>query len=383
MAPMTDIEIRKGLRDLVQSLKREYFANGNEPWSADHAVTTELVSDYRCGEAINRLFLILCGPGCWYALSDEGPCNNCGFLDVTTHGRPVTTEQYLSQLEQTLCAYDFERDDIRELDLYNAGSFFCDEEIDPASRDALLQRTARVPSIDYVLVDCHVRDVDAEKISRACRALGDKKLEVGIGLESADEFVRNVCINKGTTLADFERAARVIKDAGAWLAVYLLFKPAFLSEKEAIEDAIRTLTYVFDLADSIDVPIRVSIEPAVIQGISLLPHLHSRGLYTPPWLWSIVEVLRATAHLGEIRVGVPEEEPAIHARPQNYRNGGMDACACTGEVTRGLSRYNQLRDTAVFDSLPACECLSAWQRVKEARHPPLPARLTSFLTNHA
>ena len=380
---MTDTELRDGLRTYIQALKREYFAADPRPWSPERAVTTELVPDHRNGETVNRLFVILCGPGCWYALSDDGPCNNCGFLDVTTHGAPVSAAQYVGQLERALMDYDLERQNIRELDLYNAGSFFCDEEIDATSREALMGRIAGLPSVEHVLVDCHVRDVDAEKIRRARRALGDKTLELGIGLESADEFIRNVCINKGTDLDDFERAARVIRDAGARLAVYLLFKPAFLSEDEAIRDAIRTLHYVFDLAETIEVPIRVSVEPAVIQGISLLPHLHSRGMYTPPWLWSIVEVLRATAHRGEIRVGVPEEEPTIQARPQNYRDDGAQACACSGEVMRTVARYNELRDPTILESLPACECRSVWQRVRDAEHPPLPRRVEEFLANGA
>ena len=58
-----------------------------------------------------------------------------------------------------------------------------------------------------------------------------------------------MCLNKGFSLAQFEKAAKIIID-NLYLRTYVMLKPPFLTEKESIDEAIKTIEYVFSLGAS-------------------------------------------------------------------------------------------------------------------------------------
>jgi len=366
------------LQKKIQDVKHEYMERAERKCDPNKAVLSEVVPSYWESNAINRLFVILTSPGCWYALGPKGPCMNCGFLDVTTRGETVTAEQYVRQLTLILDQHDFAKENIRELNLYNAGSFFNDAEISREARIEILSTINKNKFIKYLLVDSHARDIGPNKIKEAKEVLTDTIFEVGIGLESKNSYVRNVCINKNLNLSSFEKAVNILKNANARLVVYLLFKPIFLTEKEAIEDAIATVQYVFDLSAKMEILTRISLEPVAVQGMSLLPKLYRKGFYKPPWLWSIVEVLKRTAGSGEIRVGVPEEEPYIFARSENQEISGR-RCPCNQELARLIEEYNRTLNVEVFNGIQACKCKDLWVDEINKQYPPLEQRVESFL----
>ena len=55
-----------------------------------------------------------------------------------------------------------------------------------------------------------------------------KHIELGVGLEIKDDFLRNVCINKGFTLVTFSAAAKIIAKKLS-LRTYVLLKPLLLA----------------------------------------------------------------------------------------------------------------------------------------------------------
>ena len=60
----------------------------------------------------------------------------------------------------------------------------------------------------------------------------------------------------------------------------------FLTEKEAIDDAIQTAIDCFEMGFD-----AVSIEPTSLQDFSLANYLYEMGQYRVPWLWSIEEII--------------------------------------------------------------------------------------------
>lgn len=340
--------------------------------AVDRAILSEVIPAYRDGKSINRLMIILRGRGCSYAMSKNGPCTMCGLLEITTKGKNITQEDYLKQFLSIYKSHDFEKKKILELDLFNAGSFFDKWQITPAAREGFLKIIAKDNFLKYLLVDSRAKDITLEKIKKSTEILGDKILEVGIGLESANDFVRNVCLNKGLDLKTFEKACKILKKGGAHLVVYLLFKPPFLTEKEAINDAVNTIKYVFELSVKLDLPARISLEPACVQGSCLLVLLYKKGLYHPPWLWSVIEVLKQVFHLGEVRVGIPEEDPVIVARRGNKTAIGK-RCPCSGKVEKIIEKYNKTLDIKVFQKIPKCKCQKIWKKEIVQKSPQLSA----------
>jgi radical SAM enzyme (TIGR01210 family) len=86
--------------------------------------------------------------------------------------------------------------------------------------------------------------VTEEKVREIKRLIPDKHIELGVGLEIKDDFYRRICINKGFSLQRYNSAANIITKY-LNLRTYVLLKPLFLTEKEAIEQAIETIEYAF------------------------------------------------------------------------------------------------------------------------------------------
>src|SRR5256884_9934985 len=117
------------------------------------------------------------------------------------------------------------------------------------------------------------------------------ELEIALGLESTNENVLKYAVNKVGAQKDQAGAAPLAHELGATVKTYLLIRPPFLTEREAIEDAVRSGHEADPYSDT------VSFNPVNVQSRTIVDRLFRRGEYRPPWLWSVVEVLERTRDL--------------------------------------------------------------------------------------
>ena len=128
---------------------------------------------------------------------------------------------------------------VRQVKLYNAGSFF-DPAAIPPTEDAAI--AGLVEGLDRVIVEAHpgfLAGMHAERCLRFRNQLRGR-LEVAIGLETAhtETLAR---LNKRMTLDSFRRAAAFLQANDIDLRVFVLLNPPFLSGEEAIEWACRSI----------------------------------------------------------------------------------------------------------------------------------------------
>lgn len=315
-------------------------------------VEAHLEQSWVDGRPGRRLMVVLRAPGCAHALKTGG-CTNCGFLELTTRGAPVSTAQLVAQLGNALRRHQEELDEIEELDLYCSGSFFNDDELSPASRRALLEFSCALPGLRSVLVDSRPEYVTPQALG-VRSTLGDPRrvlFEVAIGLETASDEIRLQRIRKGFTLAEFERAAETIAAAGPGLGLccYLLLKPLGTSEEEAVDDVIQSGRYVSQLAARLGLKVRVALEPTFVCEGTPLAEEHRAGRFTPPSLSSVARAAASLRRLGlAVHVGLSEEGLRTAGSP-----GG---CAQHDPRCRAaLQRFNETQDSAVLESI-SCSC---------------------------
>ena len=299
------------------------------------------------GAATTRLIFIFRAIGCAWARGPAQGCRNCGFLAMTTRGAPIPAEDLEAQLDSVL-DLPGALDGVGEVDLFNSGSFFSDEEMPAAVRAHALDRLGR-SAVRRVLVESRPEYVLADRVQDAVARVGADRLEVGIGLESADDHVREVLVRKGFARADFERAVAALGEAGARLLVYVLLKPLGLSEEAAVEDAIASARYVFEVARRCGVRARVALQPTFVAPGSVLEEHFLEGRYAPPSLWSVVEVVRAVHALGEITIGTSDEG----LQPARVPAG---CPKCTDKLRAAIAAYGRTRDLASLDV--ECGCRS-------------------------
>ena len=375
-------DIKSSLRSL-QRINKGVVSRGefSEDVVTTEAIWHQLVESGENGE--KRLILILNSRGCSFALKNVGPCFNCGLVTASNQGAALTTEEVARQFDAITGRYDFQQENITELDLFNAGSMLDDWQVPTEMRGMLFQRISKLDTVNKVLIDSRPEDITREKIASLRSTLGNTQLWVGIGFETASDEIRNLCINKDFLLSDFEKAVDILAEENANLFTYLMFKPAFITEHEAIEDIKQTTEYLSRLSAAKNIPLQISLEPGVVQGDCLLTHLYTKGLYSTPWLWSVIRTVKESYHHtdGRLRIGIPEEVPKVLDRRRNY---GPDnsTCSCSSIIEKSIIEYNTTRSLTAFSDLPECSCQKQWARQleeeKASSHIPLRKRVSSI-----
>jgi radical SAM enzyme (TIGR01210 family) len=128
----------------------------------------------------------------------------------------------------------------RQIKLYNSGSFFDPRAIPPEDYEAIARR---IEGFERVIVECHPALVGESSVR--FRDLIRGKLEVAMGLETAHPEILER-LNKRMTLEMFADSARFLRKNEIDLRVFILVKPPFMREEEAVEWAERSLEFAFE-----------------------------------------------------------------------------------------------------------------------------------------
>lgn len=160
----------------------------------------------------------------------------------------------------------------RQIKLYNSGSFFDRRAIPVADYEAIAMR---LHAFERVIVESHPSLIGSDCLR--FRDLLKGRLEVAMGLETVHPTVLPR-LNKGMTLDQFSRAAARLREHDIALRVFILVKPPFLGETEALYWAQRSLDFAFDCGAAVAalIPTR--------PGNGAMEALASRGEFSPPGL---------------------------------------------------------------------------------------------------
>jgi radical SAM enzyme (TIGR01210 family) len=173
--------------------------------------------------------------------------------------------------------------DVRQVKLYNSGSFFDAAAIPPSDYPRIAKLLG---GFERAIVECHPalvgpRSVEFRDMLRSAGLeTGVTKLEVAMGLETVHPEVLPR-LNKRMTAEMFAGAAHFLKKHGIDLRAFVLLKPPFLSEEEGVHWTQRSLEFAFDCGADV-----VSIIP-VRRGNGALEALE----FAPPRLESLENAL--------------------------------------------------------------------------------------------
>ncbi len=234
------------------------------------------------------------------------------------------------------------KNEFEKVKIFTSGSFLDKSEVSESLRNELVS-ILREKEVREVTIE--TRPEYAEEALEVHSRLGDINLEVALGLESSNDRILKFCINKGFMFDDFVKAATILE--GIKIKVYILVKPPFLTEYEAVEDAVKSARDVKEYADVI------SFNPVVIHKETVLEYLWRTKEYTPPWLWSVVEVLNRTRNLG-LHILC---HPVAVGRYRGVRN----CRKCTFKVAEKIQECSMKNEEILLD----CECKEKWKEEME------------------
>jgi len=170
--------------------------------------------------------------------------------------------------------------------LYNASNFFDPRAVPPADDPAV---ALAVAPFRRVTVECHPRFVGARCVEFARRLAG--RLEVAIGLETVHPTALPR-LNKSMRLADFDRAAGFLREAGIALRAFVLLAPPFVPATEAVDWAVRSVGHAIERGAA-----HVSLIP-VRGGNGALEALARNGEFVSPTLGQLEDALDRSVDLG-------------------------------------------------------------------------------------
>jgi radical SAM enzyme (TIGR01210 family) len=241
-----------------------------------------------------------------------------------------------------------------------------DKEISISVQDKIVKEIKNNPDIETLFIESRPEFISKARLNSLIAYLKPKALKIGIGLEAETDRIRNEYINKGISKEAYEKAVEIAKQAKVEVLTYVLIKPLFLSDEEAIVEAIRTAKYAFRVGSD-----EVSFESSCIQKGTKMEALYNQGLYQPPWLWSIIEVVKATHKLGNIQIGSFWDFPPPVAKPHNCQ-------ICSNRIEGLLNQYRINHNIDIFDGVD-CKCRRTGKRIiEEEKKKPEPIKILNI-----
>jgi len=325
------------------------------------ATPVEEREEYFENKNCKRIVMYLMSNGCEWALKAGNGCTICGHLAKQRRSEnPISSKDFIDQFINKYKNIDFKEYPI--LNLYNNGSILNNNEISTDALFKILEMINENKHIKKIVLECRPEFINEKIIQEVKKRIPNKFVEIAMGLEILDDFYRIVCINKGFKLQQFESASSIVRKY-LNLKCYVLLKPPFLTEKEGVEEAVRTIKHAFEIGSS-----TVSLEACTIQEYTVIEFLNDRGHYSTPWLWSIIEVVKRTAHLGNLVIGMFQFYPAPSNVPYNCEE-------CSQKVLNAMAEYNRTLEISCFENLE-CKCKEKWKQELDENAIPFAERLT-------
>ena len=328
--------------DAHNSVMREIRARNDRTYDPREPTRVWLDEDNTPDGVRESLTIILNTGGCRWARA--GGCTMCGYVAESVDGGTVPHDALMTQIEACL---DHEREHADDpaslIKIYTSGSFLDEREVPAETRREIADTfTDRERIVVESLPDFVTRERLTDFIDTGLET------DVAIGLETATDRVRHDCVNKYFDFEEFVAASGVAGDVGAGIKAYLLLKPAFLTEREAIADMKSSIRRCAEHAHT------VSMNPCNVQRHTMVEELYFDSGYRPPWLWSVAETLEDTTEAPAIVVS----DPVGHGSDRGPHNCGK----CDDRVQKAIKDFDLRQDPTVFEQV-SCECEYTWEEV--------------------
>jgi radical SAM enzyme (TIGR01210 family) len=237
------------------------------------------------------------------------------------------------------------------------GSFFDPNEVPLVARNNILSLVRNSGYVKSFETEARVDHVREEDIKISMEILNDIELAIGVGLESSNSIVRELIVNKGTRQELYLNFFELSKKIGFLSNAHVLLKPAFLTEREAVEDAISSIRWVIDNGGTYAI-----LMTSNLRKFTLNYWLWERGLYKLPMLWSLLEVLRRLDSSYRKRVVL-----AGFLSNETLLKTAENCSKCTNYIMSKIKMFQYTRDENFLKEAwdHECDCKEEWRRRME------------------
>ena len=323
------------LAPFCQQLKLQFTP---KPHSPNQPVRYWTEKD-RFNNSIKEAFVIILRTrGCSWARN--GGCSMCGYFN-DSHWNDISETQLKTQFHTAMKHYQ----DEPIVKLFNSGSFFDPQEMPRAVQHDIL--TTLREKAEKIAVESRPEYITKQNLDSLSKNIPLSKIEVGIGLETANDSIRKHAINKGFTLLDYKKAVSQLSKLDIGVKTYILIKPPLLTEQEAIDDSLETVQIVKDDSSTI------SFNPCNVQRHTTVEYFWHRHNYRPPWLWTVIDILQKSKHITNTRL---QCDISGGGSPRGANNCPECNTTCLDSITQ----FSLTQDIDHLLDLE-CDCKQNWE----------------------
>ncbi|MEK7450994.1 MAG: radical SAM protein [Patescibacteria group bacterium] len=293
--------------------------------------------------------------GC--SFDKAGACTMCNF----GRGTNFTEEEVTSALTKQFAELKGKPGIV----ITPSGSLFDDKEVSPKLRREIY-RLAKENGIEYFATESRAEFITSEIIGEMKELLGDVKIEVGLGLETIDPDVSRYSINKMLNLDIYKKAVDLLRAANIEVFTHVLLKPIFLSEKEAYEDALKTIQWAF--AEDGGKTDRVGIGLMNLKPYTLAYLLGEHGMYKTPSYRTVVKLLQSLPEEMRNKVSLFGFNSGAKIKEET---GGCPTCR--DALKTYILKFVKTRDPKILDeaaNYPCSSCKDNWDQEMTQEHTP-------------
>jgi radical SAM enzyme (TIGR01210 family) len=365
--------IEIGHRILTDSAKKMKEGRKADCGSTSKAVYFEIPFDNKLGKNVIGITPSL---GCSYNV-----CTMCNYGGYPQLGK-LPNEAYIQlikdEFEKTLTpAYRFYNKGsfVQMFNILPAGSWFDSREVPDEAREYIENRMAEVieetnkdkKALKVIFAtESRLEYITEEKIKGIRKRLGNNTIiEVGYGMESANEFVNEALLNKRLP-NNYRAKIEIMLENGFDVAVHVFFGQPVLTERERIEDVAYSLVKIAE-----EKPKRGTIPLLMVGNVkeqSVTGYLYERGEYQLPKLWSVAKAIEIAGETDLMSL----DGLMIHGFSSNIDQVTATNCPkCTGKVTdllKSIKLYSKPEEKLeVAKSILSidCECKKEWEKELE------------------
>lgn len=337
------------------------------------------------GKVIDRVMVVLRANGCEH-YKKTGGCSMCSHFNGTSSDNPVTTANYIKQWDSAINGEGIEKkgvnfniNDFPVVCVYNLGSLLNLNEITIDAIKYIFKSLNNYKGVKKVIIESRAEYI-TDDIIKSIKEVYSGILEVGIGVESTNFNIRELCHHKGLDdVESVKKSIEILHRYNCKALAYINFKPVFLTENEAIDDAIKTANDCINMKFD-----AISIEPTSLQNYSLANYLYLLGYYRVPWLWSITKIVNGIYSFVkdkfDVRIGGYFDEEVLSGsqgigyeeKNEIFPHSTSSNCPfCTNKFIDAIKMFNATYNIKYLnDVIPCNHCYKLWNetlKIKDSR----------------
>lgn len=350
----------------------------------DKLAEMEINKFFYNSKTIDRVMIVLRANGCEH-YKKNGGCSMCSHFNGTDRETLISTKDYIKQWQSVIDGTGLDKEcenfninNYPVVCVYNLGSLLNVNEISSEAVRYIFNSLNSFKGIKKVIIESRAEYITEKSIRNIKDVYSNGIVEVGIGIESTNKIIREICHHKGVDdMSIAKEAITILHNYGFKALAYINLKPIFLTENEAIEDAIQTALDCFSMGFD-----AISIEPTSLQEYSLANYLYQLGQYRVPWLWSIREIVngiysKMQNEKLDIRLGgYFDEEVLSGSQGIGYENRNeifpymtsLNCEQCSNEFIECIKNFNMTYDINELYKIDNCDkCYKIWEDVKKIK----------------